>query len=217
MGLKKDDLKIAKGGWGILKRNLDRIVSLTLNMLAFSRQRTIELDLTQLGSIIEDCAQLTEGQCTTKGVALIVDVDPEMPPLPLDAPLIHQALMNLITNAIEAVDAVKGTITVRAMYHPSGSRGEGSPAVAEIAVIDNGPGIPKERQAKIFEPFHTTKGTKGTGLGLAVTKRVVEEHRGRIRVESTEGQGATFRIFLPADASKVQDPSETAHSKPMEL
>ncbi len=217
MGLKKDDLKIAKGGWGILKRNLDRIVSLTLNMLAFSRQRTVELDLTQLGSIIEDCAQLTEGQCTTKGVALIVDVDPEMPPLPLDAPLIHQALMNLITNAIEAVDAVKGTITVRAMYHPSGSRGEGSPAVAEIAVIDNGPGIPKDRQSKIFEPFHTTKGTKGTGLGLAVTKRVVEEHRGRIRVESTEGQGATFRVFLPADASKVQDPSETAHSKPMEL
>ena len=217
MGLKKDDLKIAKGGWAILKRNLDRIVSLTLNMLAFSRQRSVELDLTQLGSIIEDCAQLTGGQCTTKGVALIVDVDQEMPPVPVDAPLVHQALMNLITNAIEAVEAGTGVITVKAVFHAAGSRGDGSPAMAEVAVIDNGPGIPKDRQARIFDPFHTTKGTKGTGLGLAVTKRVVEEHRGRIRVESNEGEGATFRIFFPADASKVQDPSETAHSKPMEL
>ncbi len=217
MGLKKDDLKIAKGGWGILKRNLDRIVSLTLNMLAFSRQRTVEPELTRVGSIIEECAQLLEGQCTTKAVALIVDVDPEMPPIPVDAPLLHQAFMNLITNAIEAVEVGKGVITVRAHYFSAGSRGDGSPAVAEIAVIDNGPGIPAERQGRIFEPFHTTKGTRGTGLGLAVTKRIVEEHRGRIRVDSAEGQGASFRVILPADSSKVIDPSETAHSKPSDL
>jgi signal transduction histidine kinase len=213
MGLKKDDLKIAKGGWGILKRNLDRIVSLTLNMLAFSRQRSVELELTTVAPIIEECASLLEGQCTTRGVALIVDVDPEMPPVPLDAPLIHQALMNLITNAIEAVEQGKGAVTVKASYHPPGARGDGSPSVVEIAVIDNGPGIPKDRQDRIFEPFHTTKGTRGTGLGLAVTQRVVEEHRGRIRVESKEGQGATFRVILPADAGKIIDPSETAHSK----
>ncbi|MCC6659913.1 MAG: FHA domain-containing protein [Phycisphaerales bacterium] len=213
MGLKKDDLKIAKGGWGILKRNLDRIVSLTLNMLAFSRQRSVELELTRLGPIVEECAALLEGQCTTRGVALIVDVDPEMPPVPIDAPLIHQALMNLITNAIDAVEQGKGAVTVKASYSPPGARGDGSPSVVEIAVIDNGPGIPKDRQDRIFEPFHTTKGTRGTGLGLAVTQRVVEEHRGRIRVESKEGQGATFRIILPADAGKIIDPSETAHSK----
>ncbi len=214
MGLKKDDLKIAKGGWEILKRNLDRIVSLTLNMLAFSRQRQVEPELSRLGSIIEDCAQLLEGQCTTRGVMMNVDVDPEMPPVPIDAPLVHQALMNLMTNAIEAVEPGKGIVTVRAAFHQAGARGEGSPAVAEIAVIDNGPGIPKERQARIWEPFHTTKGTRGTGLGLAVTKRIVEEHGGRIRVESAEGRGATFRVFLPADANKMIDPSETAHSGP---
>lgn len=231
MGLKKDDLKIAKGGWEILKRNLDRIVSLTLNMLAFSRHRGIELELTPLGPLVEECAQLLDSQANTKGVAVIVDTDPEMPPVPLDAPLIHQALMNLMTNAVEAVEPVKGVVTVRSTYHAAGSRGEGSPATVEIAVIDNGPGIPKEKLTKIFEPFHTTKGTKGTGLGLAVTKRVVEEHRGRIRVETTEAapalphshqsahapaavSGATFRIVLPADTGMVIDPSETAHSKP---
>ncbi len=214
MGLNKDDLRIAKGGWDILKRNLDRIVSLTLNMLAFSRQRAVEPELTPLGNLIDECAQLLEGQCNTRGVAILVDTDPEMPPVPLDAPLVHQALMNLMTNAVEAVDAGKGVVTVRSTYHSPGERGEGSPAAVEIAVIDNGPGISKERLSRLFEPFNTTKGTKGTGLGLAVTKRIVEEHRGRIRVDSVEGQGATFRMILPADATTMIDPSETAHSKP---
>jgi signal transduction histidine kinase len=214
MGLTKSDLKIAKGGWEILKRNLDRIVSLTLNMLAFSRHRSIELELTPLGPLVEECAQLLDSQANTKGAALIVDPDPEMPPVPLDAPLVHQALMNLMTNAVEAVEPVKGVITVRTIYHAANSRGEGSPPAVEIVVIDNGPGIPRDKLTKIFEPFHTTKGTKGTGLGLAVTKRIVEEHRGRIRVDSIEGQGATFRVVLPAESSKVIDPSETAHSKP---
>jgi signal transduction histidine kinase len=214
MGLKKDNLKIAKGGWEILKRNLDRIVSLTLNMLAFSRHRQVELELTPLGPLIEECAQLLEPQTNSRGVALIVDADPEMPPVPLDGSLMHQALMNLMTNAVEAVEPGKGVVTVRAIYHGPGSRGEGSPATIEILVIDNGPGISKERISRLFEPFQTTKGTKGTGLGLAVTKRVVEEHRGRIRVESTEGQGATFRMLLPADTTELIDPSETAHSKP---
>jgi signal transduction histidine kinase len=127
----------------------------------------------------------------------------------------HQALMNLMTNAVEAVEPVKGIITVRTTYHAPHERGEGSPALIEICVIDNGPGVPKDKVTKIFEPFHTTKGTKGTGLGLAVTKRIVEEHRGKIRVDAVDaGQGAAFRIFLPAESGKVMDPSETAHSKP---
>lgn len=215
MGLKKDDLKIARGGWEILKRNLDRIVSLTLNMLAFSRQRAVEPELTPLAPLIEECAQLLQGQAATRGVALIVDTDADIPPVPLDAPLIHQALMNLLTNAVEAAPQGRGVVTVRAVYYPSNARAPGSPPAVEIAVKDNGPGIPPDSLHRIFEPFHTTKGTRGTGLGLAVTKRVVEEHGGRIRVESTPGQGATFRVFLPADTSKVFDPSETAHTRPL--
>jgi two-component system, NtrC family, sensor kinase len=210
MGLKKDDLKIAKGGWEILKRNLDRIVSLTLNMLAFSRQRTVQVELTRLGPMLEECAQLLEGQCNARQVALIVDADPEMPPIPIDPSLIHQAIMNLMTNAVEAVQPEAGIVTARATYHPAGSRGDGSPASAEIAVIDNGPGIPEDRRNRIFEPFQTTKGTRGTGLGLAVTKRIVEEHRGLLRLESAEGQGTTFRLILPADSGQVIDPSATA-------
>lgn len=223
MGLKKDDLKIAKGGWGILKRNLDRIMSLTLNMLAFSRQRNIEIELTKLGPLLDDCAQLLEGLCRTRQVVLLIDVDPDIPPIPMDPNLIHQAMMNLLSNAVEAVEPKTGTVTVRADYHPKGrhaadghrtaarssAKTAGGPDV-EIAVIDNGPGIEKQRRAWIFEPFNTTKGMRGTGLGLAVTKRIVEDHRGEIWVEDTAGGGATFRVLLSADPSVLIDPSATA-------
>jgi signal transduction histidine kinase len=209
-----------------------------MNMLAFSRQRGVELELLRLAPIVEECAQVLEGQCSSRQVALIVDVDPEMPPVPLDAPLIHQAILNLLTNAVEAVEAGTGAVTVRAVYRPGsaataavaklqGKMGDFDPypkrpdardagkkhsthAEVEILVIDNGPGIPASKQPWVFEPFNTTKGTRGTGLGLAVAKRIVEEHGGRISIESVEGKGATFKVLLPAEVGVVLDPSATA-------
>jgi signal transduction histidine kinase len=209
MGLKREDLEISRQGWGILRRNLDRIAGLTTNMLAFSRQRQIEIEFTHLRPLIEDCAQLLETVCEQAGVALIVDAEDDVPPVPIDASLIHQALMNLLTNALEAVPQGTGSITVRLHYEEPDARGPGSPGEAHVMVIDNGPGIPKERQASIFEPFQTSKGVRGTGLGLAVTKRVVEDHRGRITVESKPGKGSTFTIVLPADPGRIIDPSAT--------
>ncbi len=213
MGLKKGDLKIARGGWTILKRNLDRIISLTMNMLAFSRQRRVEPELTPLGPLIDDCAQLLEGLCAQRQVALMVDVDPEAPPVAIDAPLVHQAVMNLLTNAVEAVDPGRGVVTARVTYHAGGADRAARPRV-EIAVIDNGPGIPASKQPWIFEPFNTTKGLRGTGLGLAVAKRIAEEHGGGIVLESAEHRGATFRMVLPADAAHPADPSATTAQSP---
>jgi len=221
MGLRKDDLKLAKGGWGILQRNLDRIIGLTMNMLAFSRQRRVELELTRLGPIVEECAALLEDTCTSKEVALILDIDPELPPVPLDPSLVHQAIMNLMTNAVEAVDQVTGAVTVRVVYRPpepeEARAGKSTthtrmPEV-EISVVDNGPGVPEGKMPWVFIPFNTTKGIKGTGLGLAVAKRVCEEHGGRIEIENTEGKGATFRMIFPADPNAAIDPSATSQAK----
>ncbi len=235
MGLKKDDLKIAKGGWTILKRNLDRIMGLTLNMLAFSRQRPVEPELTRVGALLDDCAQLLEGACSSKQVALIVDVDPELPPVPLDPSLIHQAIINLLTNAVEAVEPGQGVVTVRAVYHPhwrpapktQGPISLYTGPTVEIIVSDNGPGISADKRAWIFEPFNTTKGLRGTGLGLAVARRVTEEHGGSLTLDPQSspppsssgsgapvGVGATFRMMLPADPRRTIDPSATAQEKP---
>lgn len=220
LGLKKDDLKVAKGGWAILKRNLDRIVNLTLNMLTFSRQRKVEPELTKLGPLIDECLQLVESQARSKQVVVISDVDKDLPPVMLDPHLMHQSLMNLILNAVEAVEANKGVVTIRAGWSggqpPAATSGVG--LKAEIAVQDNGPGIPKFKQAWIFLPFNTTKGVRGTGLGLAVAKRIVEEHQGTIEVDSEEGRGATFRITLPLGGPEglehTGDPSATTGEKP---
>lgn len=212
MGLNKSDLKVAKGGWGILKRNLDRIMSLTLNMLAYSRRRTLEFEVTKIGPLLEDCAQLLQDQCAARQVALIVDADPEMPPVMLDQNLIHQAIVNLMLNAVEAVEPATGVVTVRASY-TAGSARKGTKPTARIDVIDNGPGIAPDRHQQIFQPFNTTKGIRGTGLGLAVTKRIVEEHGGKVVLESREGRGARFTLLLPAESSRPSDPSKTSAAK----
>ncbi len=230
MGLKKEDLKVSRGGWTILKRNIDRILALTLNMLAYSRQRTLELSLTPIAPLLEDCVQLMADQCAARQVAMLLDVDPEIPPINIDPSLVHQALVNLLANAVEAVEPRTGAVTVKAVYEPAGSgvagaMGHSGPVIpaglrsqprVRIDVIDNGPGVPAERQQLIFEPFHTTKGLRGTGLGLAVTRRIVEEHGGTIALSSSQGQGATFSLVLPADtSSKPEDPSATAAARPL--
>lgn len=219
IGLHKGDLDISRNGWGILRRNLDRIASLTMNMLTFGRKLQLDLELTHINKLAHDGAQLMEQICQDKGVALIVDADPEMPPISVDPSLIHQVLMNLISNAIEAVEPETGVVTVRVSFNESrpDKKNAGNilrPTVI-ISVIDNGPGISRDRLAWIFEPFNTTKGLKGTGLGLAVTKRIAYEHKGRIRVESTPGtgpdSGSVFKVILPADLDAQLDPSATSN------
>ena len=217
MGLKKDDLKVARGGWGILKRNLDRIMGLTMNMLAYSRPRTLEVELVKVGPLLEDCASLLKDRCTAKGVTLLIDVDADLPPIPMDSGQMHQALMNLMTNAVEAVTPQVGNVTVRAQFFPAGSRSKLISPLGEahISVIDNGPGIAPEMSGRIFEPFFTTKGLRGTGLGLAVTKRVAELHHGRVELKSSPNRGTTFTFILPVDHETGMDPSQTTASRPM--
>lgn len=212
MGLKKQDFAIARGGWDILRRNLDRIMDLTMNMLAYSRQRRVEPEITKVGPLIEEAVSLLHDAAERKGVACLVDVDPECPPVPLDAHLMHQALVNLIANAIEAVPARTGSVTVLAEYEHESQVFPGRPML-RISVIDNGPGIEPSRQTRIFEPFHTSKGLGGTGLGLAVTKRVATDHAGRIRVQSTPPNGAAFIIEIPADLTGASDPSATTEPR----
>lgn len=222
MGLKKDDLKVARGGWPILKRNLDRIIGLTMNMLAYSRPRPPEMELAKMGSLLEDCAGLLAEQCRLRGVALIVDADPDMPPVAIDAGQIHQALMNLMANAVEAVEPRTGVVTVRASFvpdaPPAGREVAGESSVSKpshrgtavIEVIDNGPGVPAEIERRIFEPFFTTKGARGTGLGLAVTRRIVQQHGGTIELKTSASRGTTFIVRIPFDPEAQIDPSATA-------
>lgn len=213
MGLRKEDLKVSRGGWPILKRNLDRIIALTLNMLAYSRPRTLDIELTKVQPLLDDCASLLADQCKLRGVALIVDADADTPPVPIDSSQIHQALMNLMSNAVEAVEAKTGVVTVRAKFVPEDPARPTGKGELRIDVIDNGPGVQPELQRRIFEPFFTTKGLRGTGLGLAVTRRIVESHNGKVVLATVPGKGATFSVLLPIDPSTAIDPSATTDTR----
>jgi two-component system, NtrC family, sensor kinase len=122
--------------------------------------------------------------------------------VPLDPDGIHQVVMNLLSNAMDAVEPQKGLITVRCHYDAEGRN-------TILEVIDNGPGIAPSMMRHLFELFHSTKGNRGTGLGLAVTKKIVEEHEGSISVKSTPGEGTTFTLRLPAYHENLADPSHT--------
>ncbi len=200
LGMKREDFALVRNGWDILSRNLDRIYELTMNMLAYSKQRMPEFQMVSLPNVLGEVVELMQPQCDRRSVALITDFETEMPPIPADPGGIHQALMNLTNNALDAVEPDTGAITLRCAYDPRRH-------TATIVISDNGPGIDAESLREIFQPFYSTKGQRGTGLGLAVTKKVIDEHSGRITCQSRPGEGATFTIEL--STTQRADPSAT--------
>ena len=202
MGLKGNNLPQTNKGWRIVDRNLEKIYNLTMNLLAYSRPREPQLQLVQPKKLIDECLELVAPNANEKRVMAVADVDKDMPAVPMDPDGMHQVVMNLLSNALDAVDPQSGLITVRCHYDADGRQ-----TILEVA--DNGPGIQPSMMRHLFELFHSTKGNRGTGIGLAVTKKIVEEHEGSISVKSAAGEGTTFTVRLPAYHETLSDPSHT--------
>jgi signal transduction histidine kinase len=202
MGLRSSNVAQASKGWTIVDRNLEIIYNLTLNLLAYSKQREPRLEMANPRVLIDECVELLARAANDKGVMVVADVEKDMPPVPLDPDGMHQVLMNLLSNAMDAVEAEKGLIRVVCQYDAEHRQ-------TIIQVIDNGCGIPEPMIKHIFQLFHSTKGNRGTGLGLAVAQKIVGEHEGAITVLSKVGEGTTFTIRLPIDHPKLADPSHT--------
>ncbi len=158
--------------------------------LAFSKQRKPELEMTSIAHLLEEIVALVQRQFDARKVALLTAIDEDAPPIPLDASGIHQAVLNLLNNALDAVPDEKGVVTLSCEF-------DTQQQAVRIMVADNGEGIDPENRQRVFMPFYSTKGLRGTGLGLAVTKKIIDEHGGRISVETGEGQGTSFTIVLP--------------------
>jgi signal transduction histidine kinase/pSer/pThr/pTyr-binding forkhead associated (FHA) protein len=201
-GLDRRDLLTTAQGWRIVERNLDRSYNLMLNMLAFSKPREPRFEALQLNRIVEEVVALVQKQADAKRVMLLPDLDEHIPPIPLDYEGIYQVILNIVTNAIDAVAAEHGRINVRTHYAPDRQ-------MAEIIVTDNGPGIPPEQREHVFEPFYSSKGHGGTGLGLAVARKIVAELGGRIDLIDPPDGGAEFRVHLPTTREAQQNAGET--------
>ena len=201
-GLDRRDFDVANKGWRILDRNLDKVYRLMLNMLAFSKQREPQVEMLFLRKIIEDVLELIHEQADENEVAVEVEFDDSQPPIPVDYDGVHQTLLNLLSNALDAVPRGTGQIRVKTDYDADNRR-------VLITIADNGPGITPAQREKIFEPFHSTKGQGGTGLGLAVARKNVVELGGSVEVRESSMGGAEFVIELPTAEARRAAPGET--------
>ncbi len=188
-GLRTKNTELLETSWPIYKRSTRKISIFVQDMLAFSKPRQPMREACRIRAILEDAAQTLLGLLPQKKVALTIDTDEAIQAVYVDPQGMFSCILNLFTNAADAVAEGTGAIHAKASIVPEGG--------LVLTISDNGPGIPEDQRRSVFEPFYSTKGTKGTGLGLAVTQKIVREHGGEISVERAPEGGALFRIVLP--------------------
>jgi len=165
-----------------------RITKSLRGLLNFSRPLNAEKAKTQINELAEEVISKTRFIIGNKNIVIKRQFDKNLPVIPVDRAQIEEVITNLVVNAIQAFTA-NGEIILK-------TRAGSSDIFIEVS--DNGPGIPKELQEKIFRPFYSSKGYgKGTGLGLSIVKRIVNEHDGSVKLRSQTGKGTTFTIRLP--------------------
>ncbi len=175
----------------IIDREVDRCSRIVDGLLAFSRPKGKSKGPVALNRLVADTLFLLKHHQRFKHLQVIRELDPAEPKTTGNAEQLIQVLMALMLNALDAMEE-GGQLTLRT----GGGRARADEVVVEVE--DTGVGIPRADQSRIFEPFFTTKPPgRGTGLGLSICYGIVEEHRGRIEVDSTPGRGSTFRVCLP--------------------
>lgn len=202
LGLRKNNTKVLRNGWAIVSRNLDRIYDLAMNMLTYSKQRDPDRVMTNITHLLNEVIALVQKQFDAKKIKLDSKFGQDLPPVPIDPAGIHQAVLNLLNNAVDAVESELGVVRLDCTYDSDHDE-------VQLLVTDNGEGMTTTTRKRLFEPFQSTKGLRGTGLGLVVTKKIVEEHGGTITVDSKRGQGSIFKITLPTTFDAAPTSAET--------
>jgi signal transduction histidine kinase len=208
MGLQDMDPVLLQQGWKNIEKNQTRVNYLVRDMLSYSKEREPTIEPTDLNAIVGDVMELVAGRARELGVQLTARPDESLPPVPADPDALNHALLNIVGNALEAVEEVESPkVTVRTLVEKD--PGEQGGGWILIQVRDNGPGIPPEKVTEIFRPFVSSKGARGTGLGLAVSRKILREHGGDILVQSQPGQGSLFTLRLPLRSPVVSDVNNT--------
>jgi len=191
MGLADGDTDTLRKGWGIVSRNQDKIASLVMDMLTFSKTREPELAPADLGAVVTEVVETVRQRAAAAGVAIRWQPRADLPLLLFDAEGMFRAILNVVTNALDALEERPGPAIGLDVAFDETAR------LARVTVSDNGAGIAEEARGTIFDLFVSTKGTRGTGLGLPVSRKILREHGGDIRCTSSVGQGSTFVLEFP--------------------
>jgi PAS domain S-box-containing protein len=194
LGLKKDDTEKLKNGWQMIKRNIQRTSQMVLDLLSYSKERQPEYEECAPNEIAAEVTELVRERALENGIDIGTDLDPSISRVVMDPRTLHEALLNLMTNAVDACLFDEDTAKEWRVLLKTERRDD---HMIQFEVADNGAGMTPEVQEKLFTSFFSTKGHRGTGLGLMVTRKLVEEHDGTIAVSSRLGEGTRFTIRLP--------------------
>ena len=206
-GLSADDKQMVQKGWGIVEKNQGRVSDLILDMLSFSKERQPIFALGNINEILQDVQELLESRGADFEIRLVTVPDLSIPKFFFDGEQIHRALMNIVSNAIDAIRNARALpenleITRTTQAPPRGmvrmtSSWRPDEKIVRIIIDDNGPGIPAEQRADIFRPFYSVNKSGGTGLGLSVAQKIAQEHNGQLSISDSPEGGARFLMDLP--------------------
>jgi signal transduction histidine kinase len=193
-GFQLNNEKYLRQGWDLLKGNVGRLKSMALDLLNYAEDREPDYHLCDPNRPAREVIDLMLARARENDVSLEIESDESLPQVWLDPEGIHRCLLNLVTNAIDACINVncaqrKAKVVLRILKTESWA--------VEFQVVDNGCGMDEETKEKIFHRFFSTKGSRGTGLGLMITKKIIDEHQGAIEFDSEKGKGTRFLIRLP--------------------
>lgn len=177
----------------IIIEEVERLEKLLSNIMNFSRPSEMKMGLISLQEVVEDSIMMTQNKMLEKRINFhYIKNDPDLKAF-IDGPQVKQVVLNIIHNALESVEE-KGTVEITL-----GRRQD----FAEISVSDNGPGVPLEERENIFKPFYSTK-KGGTGLGLCISKEIIENHGGKIEVDGGADKPTIFSILIPLEKKKLE-------------
>jgi two-component system NtrC family sensor kinase len=201
-GMKGGGFLIAKGledakpemvmeGWAVVERNQARIYELVTDMLSFSRDRVPQLQPANLNEICKEVSDLVAHRAAESSVAFTFQPQNDLPIAAFDIESIHRAVLNIASNAIDAVHQIEGGAVVLQTGY------DRDKDMMLVAISDNGPGIPDEQREIVFNLFESSKGSRGTGIGLPVSRKIIREHGGRIHIDTQPGAGTRFVLSWP--------------------
>ncbi len=193
-GLELNDQKYLLQGWEMIKGNVDKIAKLSLDLLDYARDSQIQFQACDPNQPAQEVIDLMRPRAEAHEIQLEGDLSDDLVHCRLDPDLISRCLLNLVTNAIEAcIDETAFNGPKRVIIRTRKQKGSG----VEYQISDNGCGMAETTKKNLFKRFFSTKGTKGTGIGLMITKKIIDDHRGVIQVESNLGSGSKFILKLP--------------------
>jgi signal transduction histidine kinase len=196
-GMEADKPKMLKDGWDMVERNIERVSDLVLDLLRYSKERIPERTICEPNQLAEEVVELYQERAKEHGIVLSTDLDDQVWEAYWDKNGIFRVLLNLVSNAIDACiydpdTSKKFKVVLKSRFEKDPKKGE----IIVFEITDNGIGMSKDVKKKLFTRFFSTKGGKGTGIGLLVTQKIIKEHGGTISAKSREGKGTTFSVRL---------------------